>query len=107
MVEENNLARAGGITPDFKRLFSDRMEDWARAPDSIGVYMLQSTTLRNPANEITDAFLRDAFLPKLKGWGIDLALDVVGVPLVPCSNRPLILNAEAEQVERIRRLGAT
>ena len=30
-VQDNNLAQAGGITPDFKEMFTTRTAEWAEA----------------------------------------------------------------------------
>ncbi|CAA9564045.1 MAG: hypothetical protein AVDCRST_MAG19-2072 [uncultured Thermomicrobiales bacterium] len=104
-VQDNNLAQAGGITPDFKEMFTTRTEEWARAREFVGVYLLRSTSLRNPENRIDDAFLRDAFLPNLVAWGIDLGVDVVGAGHLQCPGKERVMLEEAEQIDRIERLG--
>lgn len=104
-VQDNNLAQPGGIVPDFKEMFTTRTEEWARAREFIGVYLLRSTTLRNPDNRIDDAFLRDAFLPNLRTWGIELGLNVVGAGHLQCRAKEQVMLEEAEQIDRIARLG--
>ena len=100
------MGAAGGVPPDFHALFTTRTGEWARARRSIGVYLLRSTALRNPANRMDDVFLRDHFLPGLGAWHIDLALDVVGALGVGCSpQKQAVMRAEADQIARIARLG--
>lgn len=105
-IQENNMGAAGGLPPDFHDLFTTRTADWAEARRYVGVYLLRSTSLRNPANQIDDPFLRDRFLPSLEGWGIDLALNVVGAMGVGCSrDKAALMQTEAAQIARIARLG--
>jgi hypothetical protein len=105
-IQDNNMGNAGGLPPDFHELFTKRTAEWAQARHYIGVYLLRSTALRRPANRLDDAFLRDHFLPGLRSWGIDLALDVVGAMGVGCSHQKrTVMQAEAEQIARIAGLG--
>jgi hypothetical protein len=105
-VQDNNMGQAGGLPPDFHEMYTTRTAEWAQARRHIRVYLLRSTALRNPANGLDDAFLRDHFLPSLQEWGIDLALNTVGAMGVGCSTvKQGIMQAEADQIARIARLG--
>jgi hypothetical protein len=102
------MGAAGGLPPDFRELFTTRTAEWAQARHYIRVYLLRSTALRNPANGIDDAFLDDHFLPSLQAWGIELALNTVGAMGVRCSTvKQRTMQAEADQIARIARLGGT
>ena len=104
-VEENNLGRAGGLPPDFTAMFTTRTGDWTRARDYIGVYLLRMNALEDPENGITDDFLGAAFLPTLEASGIGLALDVNGATWAQCREHARVMFQEAEQIDRIMRLG--
>lgn len=105
-VQDNNMGRAGGLPPDFQAMFTTRRDAWAEARRFIGVYQLRSTSLRDPANDLSDAFLRDAFLPVLDAANIALALNVVGAMGVTCAaGKETTMAAEIAQIERIGRLG--
>jgi hypothetical protein len=102
------MGQAGGLPPDFREMFTTRTAEWAQARRYIGIYVLRSTALRNPANALDDAFLGEHFLPNLREWQIDLALNVVGAMGVGCSSvKQAVMRAEAEQIARIARLGGT
>ena len=104
-VQLPNHGGPGRLAPDFHEMFTTRTRAWAQARGYIRVFVLRSTSLRNPENGITDKFLRDAFLPKLKAWRIALALNVVGAGHAQCGNKAQVMFEEAEQIDRIRRLG--
>jgi hypothetical protein len=105
-IQDNNMGNASGLPPDFHELFTTRTAEWAQARQYIGVYLLRSTALHRPANQLDDAFLRDHFLPSLQSWGIDLTLNVVGAMGVGCSRqKQAVMRAEADQIARIAGLG--
>ena len=106
-IEDNNLGRAGGMTPDFPAMFGERAADWAATREYLGVYLLRLNTLRKQAGTLTDEFLHDAFLPALESWGIALAVDGVGATWAECRGGDEAVERELAQIARLVRLGGT
>ncbi|HEU0116548.1 MAG TPA: hypothetical protein VFQ80_17790 [Thermomicrobiales bacterium] len=105
-VQDNNMGHAGGLPPDFKAMFTTRRDEWAAARRFIDVYQLRSTSLRDPTNDLSDAFLGDAFLPLLRDANIALSLNVVGAMGLACNvEKGATMAAEIAQIARIARLG--
>jgi len=105
-VQDNNMGHAGGVSPDFKASFTTGRDAWAEARRFIRVYQLRAPSLLLPANDLSDDFLRDAFLPLLREAHFALALNVTGAMGIGCSaDKAKTMVAEIAQIERIARLG--
>ncbi len=103
-VQLPNHGGAGRLAPDFREMFTTRSDDWAESRRSIAVWVLRMTSLLGK-DPIGDDFLRDAFLPRLQDWGIDLAVNVTGATLAGCGN-PQRAAIEAAALQRLIDLGA-
>jgi hypothetical protein len=102
--EDNNLGRAGGISPDFKAMFTTRTEEWQEARKYIKVYLLRLNSLKDPANGIDDTFLKTALIPKLNESHIDLALDVPGIS---CNGDDEAMQQAATYIDKIKQFGGS
>ena len=102
--EDNNLGRAGGISPDFKAMFTTRTEEWQEARKYIKVYLLRLNSLKDPTNGIDDTFLKTALIPKLNESHIELALDVPGIS---CNGGDQAMQQAATYIDKIKQFGGS
>jgi hypothetical protein len=100
-VQAPNLGVSSGMPADFPAMFGSRDQAWRESRDYTTVWMLRTTSLIGE-----NATLDDDFLPRLRGWGMQLALNVTGATLAVCRVVDR-LAAEIACVERIHALGGT
>jgi hypothetical protein len=105
-VQPPNHGGAGRLAPDFFEMFTTRIEEWVEARRFVGVWVVRATSLRGADAPVTDAFLRDAFLPQLNRWAIELAVNVTGATLAECGDPAARLAGEAALIQRLLDLGA-
>ena len=105
-VQPPNYGGAGRLAPDFFEMFTNRVEDWLEARRFVGVWVVRATSLRGADAPLTDAFLRDAFLPQLNRWDIELAVNVTGATLAECGDPAARLAGEAALIQRLLDFGA-
>ncbi len=77
-IQPPNHGGAGRLAPDFFEMFTTRGDEWAEARRFIDVWVVRMTSLLGKDVPLSDAFLRESFLPKLRAWGIALAVNVTG-----------------------------
>jgi hypothetical protein len=104
-VQPPNHGRAGGLAPDFFEMFTTRMDEWEEARRFVAVWVLRITSLVGEHVAVGDDFLRDAFLPRLEAWGIELAVNVTGATLAQCGAHLSRLDVEGDAVQHLIDLG--
>jgi hypothetical protein len=105
-IQPPNYGGAGGLAPDFFEMFTTRTDEWAEARAYVDVWVVRVTSLLGKDVPLSDAFLRESFLPKLRAWGVALAVNVTGATGAQCADHPDRLNAEVAAIERLIDLGA-
>jgi hypothetical protein len=105
-VQPPNHGRPGGLPPDFYEMFTTRIDEWAEARRYVAVWVLRITSLLGTHVAVDDDFLREAFLPRLREWGIALAVNVTGATLAQCGDHPGRIDVETEALQRLIDLGA-
>jgi len=105
-VQPPNYGGAGGLAPDFFEMFTTRTDEWAEARAYVEIWVVRVTSLLGKDVPLSDAFLRESFLPKLQGWGVALAVNVTGATGAQCADHPGRLSAEITAIERLLDLGA-
>jgi hypothetical protein len=105
-VQPPNHGGAGRLAPDLFEMFTTRTAEWAEARHFVGVWVVRMTSLVGADAPLTDDFLGESFLPKLRDWGIALAVNVTGATLAQCANHPDRLLIETAAIQRLLDLGA-
>lgn len=105
-VQPPNHGGAGRLAPDFFEMFTTRIDEWAEARQFVDVWIVRMTSLLGVDAPLDDAFLYEAFLPRLHAWGIALAVNVTGATLAQCGNHPARLSVETAAIQRLLDLGA-
>ena len=105
-VQLPNYLRAGGLAPDFFPMFTSATAQWAASRAFTSVWVLRMNSVIGDDPMVGGDFLRDAFFPRLREWGIRLAINVNGATLVDCGDRGSRAGDEAEQLQRLVDLGA-
>jgi hypothetical protein len=105
-VQPPNFGGAGRLAPDFFEMFTTRGDEWAEARRFIDVWVVRMSSLLGKDAPLRDAFLGDAFLPKLQAWGIALAVNVTGATHAQCADHTVRLRTEVAAIQRLLDLGA-
>jgi hypothetical protein len=106
-VQPPNHGGAGWLAPDFFEMFTTRTDEWTEVRRFVGVWVVRMTSLVGTDAPLSDAFLGESFLPKLRDWGIALAVNVTGATLAQCANHPGRMAIETAAIQRLLNLGAT
>jgi hypothetical protein len=105
-VQPPNYGGAGRLAPDFFEMFTTRGDEWAEARRFIDVWVVRMSSLLGKDAPLSDAFLGDAFLPKLQAWGIALAVNVTGATHAQCAGHTRRIDDETAAIQRLLDLGA-
>ena len=105
-VQPPNHGGAGRLAPDFFEMFTTRTDEWAEARRFVGVWVVRMTSLVGNDAPLSDTFLGESFLPALRDWRIDLAVNVTGATLAQCANHPGRMAIETLALQRLLDLGA-
>jgi hypothetical protein len=106
-VQPPNHGGAGRLAPDLFEMFTTRTDEWAEARRFVGVWVVRITSLVGTDAPLSDAFLGESFLPRLRDWDMALAVNVTGATLAQCANHPGRLAIETAAIQRLLDLGAT
>jgi hypothetical protein len=105
-VQPPNYGGAGRLAPDFFEMFTTRGDAWAEARGFIDVWVVRMSSLLGKDAPLGDAFLAESFLPRLRAWGIALAVNVTGATHARCADHPARLRTEVAAIQRLLDLGA-
>lgn len=105
-VQPPNYGGAGRLAPDFFEMFTTRGDEWSEARSFIDVWVMRMSSLLGNDAPLSAAFLEGSFLPKLRAWGIALAVNVTGATHAQCADHPARLSAEGAAIQRLVDLGA-
>jgi hypothetical protein len=105
-VQPPNHGGAGRLAPDFFEMFTTRGDEWTEARGFIDVWVVRMSSLLGNDAPLRDAFLEESFLPRLRAWGIALAVNVTGATHAQCADHPARLRTEVAATQRLLDLGA-
>jgi hypothetical protein len=105
-VQPPNHGGAGRLAPDLFEMFTTRTDEWAEARRFVDVWIVRMSSLVGTEAPLTDVFLSESFLPRLREWGIALAVNVTGATHAQCANHPGRLAVETAAIQRLLDLGA-
>ena len=105
-VQPPNHGGAGRLAPDVFEMFTTRADEWVEARGFVDVWVVRMTSLLGKDAPLSDAFLRESFLPKLRAWGIDLAVNVTGATHSQCGDHPRRIDDEVAAIQRLFDLDA-
>ena len=104
-IQPPNHGGAGRLAPDFFEMFTSRNDAWVEARQFVDVWVVRMTSLLGTDAPLTDAFLGEPLLPRLRDWGITLAVNVTGATLTECDHHVDRLDIETDALQRLLDLG--